>query len=319
MSASGRPKAAIVHLEGRGEHGYGEEVTFQAGDLPVESSECGGHLRNFGEFSLWLGSRICFSSAGVRGRGTTGAGPSKLPPSISRSDKPAPGSTKRRARLGAHELRRLPRPRLHGFPPGARLKVDADDLRPDLPVDVIDFKGARRPTRRSRRRSRSTPMRCSRTLRSSFQARESAGTSGSRLRRRSHRLPERPTAINIKPARLGSFGALFELYKLCDAEGIDMYGGGQHELGPGREHIQLLASLFHPQAPNDVAPAGYNEPNPRPRSRRARSRSRPASASGLLEQASRPNVRPGGSSSSFEARGERRRRTTRGRSCRGGA
>ena len=41
-----------------------------------------------------------------------------------------------------------------------------------------------------------------------------------------------------------------------------MYGGGQHELGPGRAQIQLLASLFHPRAPNDVAPAGYNEPHP---------------------------------------------------------
>ena len=33
------------------------------------------------------------------------------------------------------------------------------------------------------------------------------------------------------------------------------------ELGPGRAQIQLLASLFHPLAPNDVAPTGYNEPH----------------------------------------------------------
>jgi hypothetical protein len=37
-----------------------------------------------------------------------------------------------------------------------------------------------------------------------------------------------------------------------------MYGGGMGELGVGRGQIQLLASLFHADAPNDVAPVGYN-------------------------------------------------------------
>ena len=37
-----------------------------------------------------------------------------------------------------------------------------------------------------------------------------------------------------------------------------MYGGGQFELGVGRGQIQYLASLFHPDTPNDVAPGGYN-------------------------------------------------------------
>ena len=36
--------------------------------------------------------------------------------------------------------------------------------------------------------------------------------------------------------------------------GAGAYGGGQFELGPGRGQIQHLASLFHPDAPNDVAP-----------------------------------------------------------------
>ena len=39
-----------------------------------------------------------------------------------------------------------------------------------------------------------------------------------------------------------------------------MYGGGQFELGIGRMQIQELASLFHPDMPNDVAPAAFNEP-----------------------------------------------------------
>ena len=39
-----------------------------------------------------------------------------------------------------------------------------------------------------------------------------------------------------------------------------MYGGGQFELGVGRGQIQYLASLFHPDSPNDVAPAGVQLP-----------------------------------------------------------
>ncbi len=34
------------------------------------------------------------------------------------------------------------------------------------------------------------------------------------------------------------------------------------ELGVGRDQIQLLASLFHPDTPNDVAPGGYNFDTP---------------------------------------------------------
>jgi hypothetical protein len=42
------------------------------------------------------------------------------------------------------------------------------------------------------------------------------------------------------------------------------YGGGQYELGPGRGQIQYLAALFHPSAPNDIAPAGYDALDPEP-------------------------------------------------------
>jgi hypothetical protein len=42
-----------------------------------------------------------------------------------------------------------------------------------------------------------------------------------------------------------------------------MYGGGQFELGVGRRHIQVLASLFYPSGPNDVAPSEYNAGGPR--------------------------------------------------------
>jgi hypothetical protein len=71
-------------------------------------------------------------------------------------------------------------------------------------------------------------------------------------------LPFPPRMVNVKPSRLGPLRELFAAYAHCEARGIGMYGGGQFELGPGRGHIQYLASLFHPDTPNDVAPGGYN-------------------------------------------------------------
>jgi L-alanine-DL-glutamate epimerase-like enolase superfamily enzyme len=72
-----------------------------------------------------------------------------------------------------------------------------------------------------------------------------------------------PRTVNVKPSRFGSIGRLFAAYDYCETNGIGAYGGGQWELGPGRGHIQLLASLFHPGTPNDVAPREFNlEPRP---------------------------------------------------------
>jgi L-alanine-DL-glutamate epimerase-like enolase superfamily enzyme len=77
-------------------------------------------------------------------------------------------------------------------------------------------------------------------------------------------LPFPPRMVNVKPSRIGGLQELFAAYDYCAAHGIGAYGGGQFELGPGRGHIQYLASLFHPDTPNDVAPSGYNLPEPRP-------------------------------------------------------
>ncbi len=73
-----------------------------------------------------------------------------------------------------------------------------------------------------------------------------------------------PKTVNVKPSRFGSVQRLFAAYDYCEAHGIGAYGGGQWELGPGRDHIQLLAALFHPDTPNDVAPGGYNATEPVP-------------------------------------------------------
>jgi hypothetical protein len=74
--------------------------------------------------------------------------------------------------------------------------------------------------------------------------------------------PWRPKMVNIKPSRFGPLRSLFAAYDWCADNGVGAYGGGQFELGVGRGHIQYLASLFHPDTPNDVAPGGYNDPEP---------------------------------------------------------
>ena len=76
-------------------------------------------------------------------------------------------------------------------------------------------------------------------------------------------LPFAPRMLNVKPSRLGGLRELLSLYDYCAEGGIGLYGGGQSELGVGRGQIQYLASLFHPDSPNDVAPAAYNY-NPLP-------------------------------------------------------
>ena len=73
-------------------------------------------------------------------------------------------------------------------------------------------------------------------------------------------LPAR--VVNIKPSRIGTLRALFEVYARCARERRPMYGGGMGEIGVGRGQVELLAALFHPDAPNDVAPSAYNQDDP---------------------------------------------------------
>ncbi|MFC7222040.1 hypothetical protein ACFQKF_02615 [Halalkalicoccus sp. GCM10025322] len=75
-------------------------------------------------------------------------------------------------------------------------------------------------------------------------------------------LPFEPEWLNVKPSRFGTVESLFETIEHCSDRGIRMYGGGQTELSVGREHIHAIASLFYPDAPNDIAPRAYNEPEP---------------------------------------------------------
>ncbi len=77
-------------------------------------------------------------------------------------------------------------------------------------------------------------------------------------------LPVDPGWLNVKPSRFGTAERLLECIEHCEANGIHLYGGGQFELGPGRQQIQKLAAVFYPDGPNDVAPGDYNTGEPRP-------------------------------------------------------
>jgi L-alanine-DL-glutamate epimerase-like enolase superfamily enzyme len=76
--------------------------------------------------------------------------------------------------------------------------------------------------------------------------------------------PVLPRTVNLKPSRFGIVRGLFDAYDFCAERGMGAYGGGQFELGVGRGQIQYLAGMFHADAPNDIAPAGYDALDPEP-------------------------------------------------------
>jgi hypothetical protein len=75
-------------------------------------------------------------------------------------------------------------------------------------------------------------------------------------------LPFPPRMVNLKPSRIGGLPKLCDTYDYCAERGIGAYSGGQFELGPGRGQAQYLASMFHPDTPNDLAPVGFNVNDP---------------------------------------------------------
>jgi len=73
-------------------------------------------------------------------------------------------------------------------------------------------------------------------------------------------LPWDPEWLNIKPSRFGTVESVLDTIEYCKRRNVTLYGGGQFELGVGRDQIQALASICYPESPNDVAPGGYNDP-----------------------------------------------------------
>jgi len=69
-----------------------------------------------------------------------------------------------------------------------------------------------------------------------------------------HRLPVRPAAANLKPARMGGVFEALAAAAACQARGIAVYLGGMFEVDVGRRQLQALAALLCPDGPNDLAP-----------------------------------------------------------------
>lgn len=264
-AAGGVRRTTLVRLHGHGHEGEGEDVTFQADDVLATASGldalCGGSTladawERLDRLELFTRSP---EHAVVRNYRRWAVQAAALDLALRQAG----------LSLGEH-LGRAPQPvrfvvsparsHVRRFP-AARLKLDAEDLEPGLPVDIVDFK-AQGDARLVDRVLELYP--------GALLEDPPVAVAGARLSwdigvhslEAVLRLGERPAAVNVKPARLGDVATLFELYEGCASEGIALYGGGQHELGPGRPQIQILAALFHPDAPNDVAPSAYNDAEP---------------------------------------------------------
>ena len=276
-------RRTVVVLRGAGEEGRGEDIDYGP-DAQLAFQRDGGKLPLAGEHTLDSFSllhagqepyrRWAFESAALdlalRQAGTT------LGEAIGREPQPLRFvvSTRTANVPGWSELY-----------PALRFKLDADkdwtdELIASLPadrIDTVDFKGVYRgefgappdPDLYARVAEAfpdawlEDPYLTSDTLRALDRDRitwDAAIHSWDDV----EALPFRPRTLNSKPSRFGSVRRLFEFYDRCADEGIALYGGGQYELGVGRDQIQRLASLFHADAPNDVAPAAYNDPQPRP-------------------------------------------------------
>ena len=61
--------------------------------------------------------------------------------------------------------------------------------------------------------------------------------------------------VNIKPGRVGGFGASLAIHDFCQAQGIPVWCGGMLESGIGRAHNVALASLPNFTKPGDVSPS----------------------------------------------------------------
>lgn len=276
-------RTTVVRLRGQGEEGIGEDVTYDAAEQ-VRFQAAGPGLALAGEhtldsFSALLDGlddyrRWAFESAAL----DLALRQAGLPLSRLLGREPQPVRFVVSTGLGADGAERLRRL------PGVRFKLDAtsdwdEPLVAELAalerVDVVDFKEAytwREP-------ERSPTVAVYRLVVDRFPAAwledpdlrdpEKAAVLAPHRERVSwdavvrsvsdiDALPFPPRTLNSKPSRFGSLRRLLDFYDACAERGIGLYGGGQFELGPGRGQIQYLASLFHPDAPNDVAPSGYN-------------------------------------------------------------
>lgn len=267
------PGRTVVRLQGGGEEGFGEDVTYEPQNLELELDVAGEHtLASFSEslpelpgYRQWAFEGAALDLA-LRQNGLS------LAEAVGREPRPVTFVISQSA---VAEWRALY--------PGIRFKLDARDSWTDQvvaelaatgAVDVVDLKGLYEGDWVD-----ATPS--AELYRRVAEAFPNAWLEDPRLNAETdpvlepHRrritwdfpihsvadvdaLPFTPVCLNSKPSRFGTVQRLFDFYDHCEERGIAIYGGGQFELGPGRGQIQHLASLFHPDGPNDVAPSAYN-------------------------------------------------------------
>jgi hypothetical protein len=61
-------------------------------------------------------------------------------------------------------------------------------------------------------------------------------------------LPLEPRWLNIKPSRFGTVRGLLETIEACEEREIQMYGGGQYELGPAVSRSSASRASSTPKA-----------------------------------------------------------------------
>jgi L-alanine-DL-glutamate epimerase-like enolase superfamily enzyme len=158
--------------------------------------------------------------------------------------------------------------RWQSFAPGIAFKVDVDlawsaavyrDLAATAAIATLDFKGRGAVAEHERAHRylpgawiedpapAGTPWSPGLAGRVSVDA---AVTSAAAL----DRLPTRPAAVNVKPARLGGIGEALRCVAACRSRDLYIYIGGMFEVGIGRQQLWTLAALLASDAPNDIAP-----------------------------------------------------------------
>ena len=283
----------VIHLHGGGEEGVGEDVTYAADlhppprDLPVTGERTldgfgalldrlelfaePPRMAAFAHYRRWAFESAALDLA-LRQAGRT------IADALGREPQPVRFVVSKRID-SIDVLRRL----LERYP-GTRLKLDPtsdwteeqiEAIAATGAVDVVDLKGAYKGTSVDQPPDPVLYDRVARAFRDAW-IEDPALTSETEAVLAPHReritwdapihsvadveaLSFAPRTLNVKPSRFGQLRELCAFYDYCAERGIALYGGGQFELGPGRGQIQVLASLFHPDGSNDVAPGGYNE------------------------------------------------------------
>ena len=271
----------VFHLHGGGHDGVGEDVTYEeAHHQSVELPDLAG------EHTIDSFSELVAAEPGYRVWGLESAG---LDLALRQAGLSLAATVDREARPVTFVVSQSAVSELRALYPAIRFKLDAsdkwiDDVVAELAatgaVDVVDLKGlydgdwvdATPSAELYGRVAEAFPDAWLEDARVNDETRATLEPHRDRLTwdfpihsvEDVEALEWRPRCLNSKPSRFGSVRRLLDFYDHCEANGIAVYGGGQFELGPGRGQIQHLASLFHADAPNDVAPKEYNDGGPRP-------------------------------------------------------